>query len=595
MDHSQASPASLFDFVWLCDPAGLPRLSSALALYLDDRLPGDFNTNALHSILPRSFLGKGCRYSALGTYRLVFAWQEMARFLKSRLEADFLSLGPLKAPQLNPFGLQALVEEFRERLRAYSLEDRRNLLQGKRIEVESEYLLGEFEAGGEAAIEDLLDGIYRKAEILFAQARERIIAAEIRPWREEVSQGLRRDAEGQMDDPGQGPHVAQAYLGYLLGQEAFYARLAPDPPPARKDLYDLRAILVAPVREQALNLLQADLDEIIERLLVLYGPYQSPGIFWAGVERSPLEVLEDAEATLDLSQLSEGEREKAVVLKEIREMVRESMAGIDGWPGESSRWAELSRGLEVLVRENAREKLRELSLLKKELEKAREALAENRRRGMPWIFGRRRSQKRLRELSRAYEACQAAYTEGKQALSRIVMERKNRIFQQGLILELHDQLAAAAQEIREEVQGFIRALDEHRLRALERMKQIEAALQDEGETYQVAKAPACRRLLCGRGGAPPTPGSALPPPAPRPGAPLVPALPEGGGAPAPPGIVCPGPLPSARGLGHRGGPVEAGQLPGGFLENERPLPAPGPDERFPLLPPDHHALSGRAG
>jgi hypothetical protein len=476
----------LFGFVFFCSEHKSLFLPSALSTYLETNVQNDFNTNARSNVLTGSFLGENSAYSSLGTFYLTFSCEEMIEFLRNMLEADILSSGPLKIQQMERPEIEALVKDFEGKLKGYKLEEKRLALKEKKIEINVDFFLMEFEKEDGKSIDFLIDDIYRRADILFERGKEKVVDTDIKNWQEEYSTQVRKDAEEFMDHRDRGIFVGTAFLSFVLGDEGFYRKIAKPPLPDIKNLYNLYTILVLPIKEEALAILKADLDEVIGRLSAIYRKYEIPSIIWKGVERTQLEAQLDTEATIDCSTFSEEDRTKVNMLRSIREIILFAMEEIDKLLAEAERWNVIFKSLEAFTREKAREKLAELKSIREQMERARAELGAHRLKRMPLLFGRKRYKRKLKELTAVYESLVKRYEEEKKVFSSIIIERKNFIFQQRLILELYNKLMKATSLIKGEIEGFVDALKKRKGDALEWVNSPHFV--DDEITFNVAKA-----------------------------------------------------------------------------------------------------------
>lgn len=447
----------LSDFFWICEFNEKNIIIEKLyyAIITDAQIT--FNINARNSVLKNTFLQKGCFYSTFDVYLLVFPCENLIEFLKNRLIVDLLDYSLLKTLKISSQKIQSLTNEFQENFKNYNIEERIAEIKEKRLDIDVIQLIEAFEKKGFEAVDEFIHEIYNKVDILLENIRERVVERDIRNYTDIFHKTLKCKTEEIMDDPDRGLCLSYAFLSYILGREDLYEGLKEVHDLCVDNTYNLNTILTGSVKNDVINILKADLDEIIKKLMGIYDKYKKPGII-VKMERTPIDILYDIESIIDFSNFSNEDRERAETLKNIREEVLYSLKKVDELLYDSNKWATLFKSLEVLVKEKAKEKLSELKVLKEQMERAYSRLQAHRQKRKPLICGRRRYEKILRELERIYESLKNKYNDGKKELSFIIIERKNFIFHQKLILAFFEQLMSVAMSFREEIGTFINAL-----------------------------------------------------------------------------------------------------------------------------------------
>jgi hypothetical protein len=447
-----------FDFVWILrgDPGN--GLSRRLDCFLRTDTHRSFNNEARNGVASGKFLDRSCSYSTFDAYRFVYPVQQLKKVLGERLVGTIIERTISKKVDQGPEAVEVKAEEFEKHLREINLESRIDELESKALGLEMDSLVRGFEQEDIADIGGFIERLYVKLDILFQRAAERTIKSDVEPYLGRFSASLRSWVEAVMDDPERGLDSSTAFLAYILDKKRLARKSSSMAAPALQRAYTLHTVLLDPIRNDAKHLLEADLGEIIRRMMKIYVA-DGPEIVWQAMERTPLEILCDLEATIDFSLLTEEQKTRADIFRKMREEITWSMERLDELVLDTPTWRRVFQTLEVLVKELARKKLQELLSKKKELEIAFARLNEHKRRTKPLLCGRRKYVRLLAALQDLYDGLQKEYEEGKKALSSIIMDRKNFIFHQTLLLALYERLIVAAESAKHDVDDFADKLD----------------------------------------------------------------------------------------------------------------------------------------
>lgn len=470
------------DFVWLTEFSAGKTFTEKIYRFITTDIYSTFNNSARSTILTRNFLHNTSSYSTFDVYQLIFPCDQLIESLKNRLIGDILTRSPLKIVWNDAEVIQTIKAEFDAHLRERRNEDEVAEIKAKRLDIDTNVLIEEFHKGGTAGVDEFIDEVYRRVTILSERAKDRIINSDIKSYIEYFSKDLRSKAEAIMDNPKRGLYTSYAYFSYILGKDLPEIDMPSFVFQEDIKTYNLHTILMGTVKEDVLNILRSDRDEIIERLMKIYSKYDNPGLIWKGMERTSLDILLDMEATLDLSTFNDEDKGRAEMFKALRDEIISSIEHIDELLHDSGRWSVLFKSLEVLSKIKAGEKLLELNTIREQMNSAYNRLEAHRQKKKPLICGRKKYERLLSKLEEAHEALRRQYEDGKKELSSIIMDRKNFVFHQELILSLYEQAVSTTDSIRREISTFITTL-----RELVDKSSVDAAFDNYGSAYHVIK------------------------------------------------------------------------------------------------------------
>ena len=450
-----------FDFLWILRKGAVERRVARLIDLLAVGVCRPFNATARNTLTQQTFLQRSCSYSWFDSLQLLFPARQVQEILARTLATDIINKTIIIPPDAktspDPLGADRM-EEF---LHGLPLTSAVAELNSKSLDLDVTAMVedsaGE-DSGGDIA--GFIDNLYRKLDVLFERARERTIRSDIESRLvQSFTLALRSRLTELMDRTPYGICSAQAFVRYILNKKRIGDG---DRASALHAPSTLHTILLQPVRDDLKAVLEADVAEILNRQLAIYGSQALNNVLWRGMDRTKLEQVCDLEAIVDLTTLPPNNRVLAVELKRMREEISLALEWLDKLVPDTATWKKVFDALELLVKLLARDRLLLVRQIRESMLRAQARLEEHKRKGKPLICGRKKYGRVLAALREAHRIECEQYDAGKLSLAAAIMERKNVVFHQSLVVAMHASTVTEAAAEAECIDMFISTLEKEK-------------------------------------------------------------------------------------------------------------------------------------